>query len=72
MHEYSIAQSIMQIVLAEAERAGARKVLKVYLKIGNLAGVLPESLHFCFDFLSKTTIAENAALSIEKVPVRGY
>ncbi len=72
MHEYSIVQEIMQIVLAEAEKAKARKVLKVYLKIGDLAGVLPDSLHFCFELLSKATIAENAVLSIEKVPIRAH
>ena len=72
MHEYSIAQSIMQIVLSEAEKAKARKVLKVCLKIGDLAGVLPDSLSFCFGLLSKGTIVENATLTIEKVPIRGY
>jgi len=72
MHEYSIVQEIMQIVLAEAEKARARKVLKVDLKIGDLAGVLPDSLHFCFELLSKSTIAENAVLSIEKVPIRAH
>ncbi len=72
MHEYSIAQSIMQIVLAEAEKANARKVLKVSLGIGELAGVFPDSLSFCFDLLAKGTVAENAKLTIEKVPIRGH
>lgn len=72
MHEYSIAQSIMQIVLAEAEKANARKILKISLKIGDLTGVFPDSLSFCLDLCSKGTIAENAHLTIEKVPIRGY
>lgn len=62
----------MQIVLAEAEKAKARKVVKVSLKIGDLAGIFPDSLSFCFDLLAKDTIAEGAALIIEKVPLRGY
>jgi hydrogenase nickel incorporation protein HypA/HybF len=62
----------MQIVLSEAEKANARKVLKVSLKIGELAGVVPDSLSFCFELLAKSTIAENATLTIEKVPVSGY
>jgi len=72
MHEYSIAQNIMQIILTEAEKAKARKVVKVSLKIGGLTGVFPDSLSFCFDLCSKGTIAENADLIIEKVPIRGY
>ena len=72
MHELSIAQSIMQIVLSEAEKAKARRVTKVTLKIGDLAGVVPDSISFCFELLSRSTIAENAALTIEKVPVRGH
>lgn len=72
MHEYSIAQGIMQTVLAEAEKAKAQKVVKVSLKIGDLTGVFPDSLSFCFELLSKGTIAEGAALNIEKVPIRGY
>ena len=72
MHELGIAQSIMQIVLSEAERARARKVLKVTVKVGELAGVLPDSLTFCFNLLAKSTIAEHALLTIEKVPIRGY
>ena len=72
MHELSIAQSIMQIVLSEAERARARKVLKVTIKVGELAGVLPDSLTFCFNLLAKSTIAEHASFTIEKVPIRGY
>ena len=72
MHEFSIAQSLIQLVLAEAEKAHARKVLKVSLNFGELTGVVSDSLSFCFDLLSKSTIAENAKITIEKVPIRGY
>jgi hydrogenase nickel incorporation protein HypA/HybF len=71
MHEYGIAQSIMQIVLDEAEKARARSVKIVSLKVGELAGVLPDSLSFCFELLARSTIAEHATLIIEKVPARG-
>ena len=72
MHELSIAQSIMEIVLREAEKAKARRVVKVTLKVGELAGVVPDSLSFCFELLAKSTVAENATIIIEKVPIRGY
>ena len=70
MHEFSIAQSIMQVVLHEADKARARRVVKVTLNVGELAGVLPESLSFCFELLAKSTIAENATLAINRVPIR--
>lgn len=70
MHEFSIAQNIMQVVLEEAEKARARKVIKVTLNIGELACVLPESLTFCFELLAKSTIAEKATLVINRVPIR--
>ncbi len=72
MHELSIAQSIMQIVFAEAGRSHARRVLKVSLKIGELSGVFPESLSFCFELLSRGTIVEGALFEIERVPLQGY
>lgn len=71
MHEYGIAQSIMEIVLDEAKKARARSVKMISLKVGELAGVLPDSLSFCFEFLARSTIAEHATLTIEKVPARG-
>lgn len=72
MHEFSIAQYIMEIILAEAKKAKAQKVLKVHLKIGELAQVFHDSLCFCFDICAKGTIVEDAKLTVEKVPVRGY
>ena len=72
MHEYSIVQSIMDVALTEAKKAKARKVKKISLKIGELTGVFPDSISFCFELLSKGTIAEGATLTIENVPIRGY
>ncbi len=72
MHELSIAQGLLDVVLAEAGKVHARKVLRVSLKIGDLAGVVPDSLSFCFDLLSKSTIAEGATLTIERIPIKGY
>jgi hydrogenase nickel incorporation protein HypA/HybF len=72
MHEYGIALGIIQIVLDEAKKARARSVKMVSLKVGELAAVMPDSLSFCFEFLARSTIAEHATLTIEKVPARGH
>jgi len=72
MHELGIARSIVETVLDEAGKAKAGRVVKVTLRIGELAGVLPDSLCFCFELLAKSTIAENATLAINRIPIRAH
>jgi hydrogenase nickel incorporation protein HypA/HybF len=70
MHELSITQSILGIVLRHAEKAGAQRIVAVNLIIGGLTGFVDESIQFYFDFLTKDTPAKGARLSIERVPAR--
>ena len=41
----------------------------VYLKIGKLSSVVPDSLRFCFDIVSKDSAIAGAKLYIEEIPV---
>ena len=68
MHELAITQSIFDIVLEQAEKAKARKVGKVNLVIGEMTGVVSDCVQLYFDFISKGTLAEGAALSFVMVP----
>lgn len=68
MHELAITQSMLDLVLEQAEKAGAKKVGKIDLVIGEMTGVVDECVQFYFDFLSKGTIADGAALSFTMVP----
>lgn len=70
MHEMSIAQSILKIALAEAMKNGARKIKVVRIRAGELRGIVPDQLSFFFEFLTKETPAEGAALEVEKVPIK--
>ncbi len=70
MHELGIAEEILGIVLAEAERNGAKKVSTIRLRGGGGRAIAPEQLTFSFDHIAHTTPAEGAALEIEEVPVR--
>jgi len=76
MHEMSIAQSILEVVQQYAKAndragdAGASKVKSIRLRIGEMAGVVPESLRFCFEVASEGTVAQGAELLIDEVPVR--
>ena len=68
MHEMAITQSMLNLVLEQAEKAGAGKVGKINLVIGEMTGVVGRSVQFYFDFLSKDTPAEGAALNFTEVP----
>jgi len=70
MHELAVTQSIMDIVLRHAGRAGAQRVVAINLVIGELTGFVDDSIQFYFDFLSKDTLTQNTRLNIERVPAR--
>jgi len=68
MHEFAITKSMLDLVLGEAERVGAKEIRKIDLVIGKMSGVVDDCVQFYFDFLSKGTIAERAFLSFKMVP----
>ncbi|MFC1899454.1 hydrogenase maturation nickel metallochaperone HypA [Chloroflexota bacterium] len=63
MHELAITQSMFDLVMQQAEEAKAKKIAKINLVIGEMTGVISDSVQFYFDFFSKGTIAEEATLS---------
>src|SRR4030042_6759810 len=65
MHELDITQSMLDLVLEEAKKLGAKKVDHIPLVIGEMSGVVDESVEFYFGFFSKDTIAEGAVLSFK-------
>jgi hydrogenase nickel incorporation protein HypA/HybF len=71
LHELSIAQSLLEIVLQEAAAHGASRVTKVGVKVGAYSAVVPDALRFSFDLITPGTLAEGAALLIEEVPLKG-
>ena len=71
MHEMSIAQGILDIVLKTAAEHSAVKVTCIKLLIGKMTQVEPESLNFGFEVLSAGTVAEGANVEITIVPLVG-
>jgi hydrogenase nickel incorporation protein HypA/HybF len=69
MHELSITESILDIVLKHGAANKANKVIFVHLQIGGLSDLEDEWLQRYFDYLSKDTIAEGAKLKIERTAV---
>ncbi|MEY9964117.1 hydrogenase nickel incorporation protein HypA/HybF [Streptacidiphilus sp. MAP12-16] len=70
MHEMSIALAVIGQVEEAAEAAGASAVRCVRLRVGELAGVVPDSLAFCFNLACAGTVLEGAELVTEAVPAR--
>jgi hydrogenase nickel incorporation protein HypA/HybF len=68
MHELAITQSMLDLVLEQAEKAEAKSVGKINLVIGEMTGVVDRAVQFYFDFLSKGTAAEGAALAFKVIP----
>ena len=68
MHELSIMQSALSLVLERAQQAQAQRICVIRLRIGALSGVEPEALEFAFEALTPGTAAEGARLAIEQVP----
>ena len=70
MHEMGIANAVLDAVRTEALRLNGRHPSKVGVRIGELAAVDPEALHFCFDALVRGTDLEPLELDIEFCPRR--
>jgi hydrogenase nickel incorporation protein HypA/HybF len=70
MHELSIANSVLEAARLEIGKRPGARLVKVGLRIGELAGVDPEALNFSFQALVKGTEMEQAALEIEPRPRR--
>jgi len=69
MHELSIALSIVDGVLEEAERHGAAQVETVFVRVGELSGVDKDALLFSYQIASQDTPLRNSRLVIEEVGV---
>ena len=71
MHEMSLALSIVELVAAEAKAAGAHQVNRIEVEVGSLAGVLVDSLRFCFEAAVRDTVAAGAELAIQEIAASG-
>ena len=72
MHELGVAESALELALAQARQAGATRVLRIVIRVGALSGVDPEALQFAFTAILPGTAAEGAALQIDPVAAVAY
>ncbi|MGW0765415.1 hydrogenase maturation nickel metallochaperone HypA/HybF [Streptomyces sp. NPDC002676] len=68
MHEMSVALAVVEQVEAAARSRRATGVSSIRLDVGELAGVVPDSLAFCFELASAGTVVAGAELITHTVP----
>ena len=69
MHELGIAENILDIVQRSVPEGRASAVGSIRLRVGQFAGIVPDSLKFCFSVISGDAGMANAALNIEQPPL---
>jgi hydrogenase nickel incorporation protein HypA/HybF len=68
VHELAVMEALVATV---DERVAPARVARVRLQLGELAGVIPEALRFCFEPCVQGTSLEGATLEIDEVRGRG-
>ncbi len=72
MHEMSLAEGVLQIIENAAKEQDFSRVRTVWLEIGQLAGVEAAAMRFCFDAVTRDSIAQDANLEIIETPGRAW
>jgi hydrogenase nickel incorporation protein HypA/HybF len=68
MHELSIAMSIVDAALDEANQRGV-KVNAIHLRLGALSGVVKDALLFSYEVACQDTPLQGSQLIVEDIPV---
>lgn len=72
MHELSIATAIVEQAGEIARADGTGGVSSVTVRVGELAGVVPDALDFAFEVARDGTALAGARLVVERVPARAW
>ncbi len=71
MHELGITQSIVEIAEKTARDQKAEKVLSVTIEIGELSGVIPDAVEFCYEACTQESLLAGSRLVINYIPGLG-
>ena len=69
VHEFSIAQTIVQAVLAELKKVQPARLVRARIVAGNLHQLVSANLTFAYKVLTQETPAAGSRLSIRYVPI---
>ena len=71
MHELSVTESMLGVVLRHAQSNNATKVTAINMVLGDMSTVMEESVRFYFEIIAKDTIAEGAELNFRRTKLIG-
>ncbi len=69
MHELSIVQNIVDSVTESLANYPGARVVEVRLRVGALAAVVEDSLHFCYQIAIEGTPLAGSRLVVEHLPI---
>jgi hydrogenase nickel incorporation protein HypA/HybF len=67
MHELPVTQSLLDLALEHAEKAGGGRITALDLVIGDLSGIVDESVKFYWEIIAEGTPAAGAELRFRRV-----
>lgn len=70
MHEIRIAEDLSAIVLEAAKTENLSKVTRVNISFGQMVQIVPDIFEFAFREIVRDTIAHDADIDIEIIPVK--
>jgi hydrogenase nickel incorporation protein HypA/HybF len=69
MHEISIIESILEVAEEKAREVNAPSIKVIKLRLGQFTAIAREALEFAFEVARLGTLAKDARLEIEVVPM---
>lgn len=69
MHELGLIENVLNTVRDSASKMNITRISKIKLVVGKLSMVLPDSLQFAFQVLSREALFENTVLEVEEKEV---
>lgn len=69
MHELAVTESILEIAQRHAEQAGARRITRLHVAVGQLSSIVDDSVQFYWDIIAAGTPAEGAMLDFRRIPI---
>ena len=70
MHEMHLVKDIFEDLLRLGKEQKAKKITRVYLRMGEFTEINGDVLNFFFEEKGKGTLLEGARIEIEKSPAR--
>lgn len=70
MHELSLSESIIDLVVDRARVEHIARVSRVVVEIGVASAIDPQTLLFCFPITAAETLADGAELVIRDIPLQ--